>query len=45
MARLRSGLARWLGQARAAGLEDEDVQALVASVIAEDVRAVRGDVA
>jgi len=36
MARLRSGLARWLGQARAAGLEDEDVQALFASVIAED---------
>jgi GntR family transcriptional regulator len=35
MARLRSGLARWLGQARAAGLEDEDVQALVASVLAE----------
>jgi DNA-binding transcriptional regulator YhcF (GntR family) len=36
MARLRSGLARWLGQAREAGLEDEDVQALIASVIAED---------
>ena len=36
MARLRSGLARWLGQAREAGLEDEDVQALVASVIVED---------
>src|SRR5690349_990728 len=36
MARLRAGLARWLGQAREAGLEDEDVQALVASVIAED---------
>ncbi len=36
IARLRSGLARWLGQARAAGLEDEDVQALVAAVIAED---------
>jgi GntR family transcriptional regulator len=36
MARLRSGLARWLGQAREAGLEDEDVQALVASVVAED---------
>jgi GntR family transcriptional regulator len=35
MARLRSGLARWLSQARAAGLEDEDVQALVASVLAE----------
>jgi GntR family transcriptional regulator len=36
MARLRSGLARWLGQTREAGLEDEDVQALIASVIAED---------
>jgi GntR family transcriptional regulator len=36
MARLRSGLARWLGQAREAGLEDEDLQALLASVIAED---------
>jgi GntR family transcriptional regulator len=36
MARLRSGLARWLGQAREAGLEDEDVQALLASVIVED---------
>lgn len=36
MARLRSGLARWLGQAREAGLEAEDVQALFASVIAED---------
>jgi GntR family transcriptional regulator len=33
---LRSGLARWLGQAREAGLEDEDVQALIASVIVED---------
>ena|SRR5947207_1823456 len=36
MSRLRNGLARWLGQARDAGLEDEDVQALFASVIAED---------
>jgi len=36
MARLRSGLARWLGQAREAGLEDEDVQALLASLIVED---------
>jgi GntR family transcriptional regulator len=36
MARLRGGLARWLGQAREAGLEDEDVQALLASVIAEN---------
>jgi GntR family transcriptional regulator len=45
MARLRSGLARWLGQAREAGLEDEDVQALIASVIAEDSlrRAQAGD--
>jgi GntR family transcriptional regulator len=38
MARLRSGLARWLGQARAAGLEDEDVEALVASVLGEQTR-------
>jgi GntR family transcriptional regulator len=37
VARLRAGLSRWLGQAREAGLEDEDVQALVASVVAEDV--------
>ena len=36
VARLRAGLSRWLGQAREAGLEDEDVQALVASVVAED---------
>lgn len=36
MARLRGGLSRWLEQAREAGLEDEDVQALIASVIAED---------
>jgi GntR family transcriptional regulator len=36
MARLRSGLARWLNQAREAGLEDEDVQALLASVIVEN---------
>ncbi|SEO72369.1 GntR family transcriptional regulator [Actinacidiphila rubida] len=36
MARLRGGLGRWLAQAREAGLEDEDVQALLASVIAED---------
>jgi GntR family transcriptional regulator len=36
MARLRSGLSRWLSQARQAGLEDEDIQALVASVIVED---------
>jgi GntR family transcriptional regulator len=36
LARLRGGLTRWLGQAREAGLEDEDVQALIASVIAEE---------
>jgi GntR family transcriptional regulator len=36
MARLRNGLARWLAQAREAGLEAEDVQALITSVIAED---------
>jgi GntR family transcriptional regulator len=35
MARLRGGLARWLDQACEAGLEDEDVQALVASVLAQ----------
>jgi GntR family transcriptional regulator len=35
MARLRGGLSRWLDQARQAGLEDEDVQALVASVLAQ----------
>lgn len=35
MARLRGGLARWLDQAREAGLEDEDVQALVTSVLAQ----------
>ncbi|MFU8873155.1 GntR family transcriptional regulator [Micromonospora sp. SL4-19] len=36
MARLRGSLARWLGQAREAGLEDEDIQALLASVIVEN---------
>lgn len=36
MARLRSGLTRWVEQARKAGLEDEDVQAVVTSVLAED---------
>jgi GntR family transcriptional regulator len=35
MTRLRGGLARWLDQARDAGLEDEDVQALVTSVLAQ----------
>ncbi|WP_042409551.1 GntR family transcriptional regulator [Streptacidiphilus carbonis] len=38
MARLHGGLTRWLGQAREAGLEDEDVQALIASVIAEETQ-------
>jgi len=36
MARLRIGLNRWLRQAREAGLEEEDVQALFASVTVED---------
>jgi GntR family transcriptional regulator len=36
MARLRKSLTRWLDQAREAGLEDEDVQALLASVIVEN---------
>jgi GntR family transcriptional regulator len=35
MAGLRGGLARWLDKARDAGLEDEDVQALVTSVLAQ----------
>jgi GntR family transcriptional regulator len=35
MARLRLHLARWLAEARDAGLEEEDVQALVAAVLAE----------
>jgi GntR family transcriptional regulator len=35
MTRLRGGRARWLAQARDAGLEDEDVQALVTSVLAQ----------
>jgi GntR family transcriptional regulator len=35
MARLRTRLARWVAEAREAGLEDEDVQALVTSVLAE----------
>lgn len=33
MAKLRTRLARWLGEARAAGLEDEDVQALMTSLL------------
>ncbi|MBV6702014.1 GntR family transcriptional regulator [Kitasatospora aureofaciens] len=36
MARLRTGLLRWVAEARQAGLEDEDVQALVTSVLAEE---------
>src|ERR1700684_4437644 len=35
MARLRTGLARWLDQARQGGLEDEGAQALGASVLAQ----------
>jgi GntR family transcriptional regulator len=35
IARLRGGFSRWLAQAREAGLEDEDVEALVASVLSE----------
>src|SRR6202034_907608 len=41
MAGLRGGLARWLGQAREAGLEDEDVQALVPSVLAQQAAGTR----
>jgi DNA-binding transcriptional regulator YhcF (GntR family) len=40
MARLRGGLALWLDQAREAGLEDEDVQALVTSVLAQQATGV-----
>jgi GntR family transcriptional regulator len=35
MERLRVGLVDWVGEARAAGLEDEDIDALVGSVLAE----------
>jgi GntR family transcriptional regulator len=35
MRRLRAGLAAWVAEARTAGLEDEDVRALVTSVLAE----------
>jgi GntR family transcriptional regulator len=35
MRRLRDGLAAWVGEARVAGLEDEDVRALMTSVLAE----------
>ncbi|MFI0938232.1 GntR family transcriptional regulator [Streptomyces sp. NPDC021020] len=38
MARLRASFARWAGQAREAGLEAEDVRALIASVLAEEAR-------
>ncbi|MFH8384116.1 GntR family transcriptional regulator [Kitasatospora sp. NPDC018058] len=36
MARLRTGLARWVAEARQAGLEDEDVKALVTAVLTEE---------
>jgi GntR family transcriptional regulator len=36
MARLRTGLSRWVADARKTGLEDEDVQALVTSVLSEE---------
>ncbi|MGI9007472.1 MAG: GntR family transcriptional regulator [Streptosporangiaceae bacterium] len=39
MTRLRGGLARWLDMAREAGLEDEDVQALVTSVLTQQAPA------
>ncbi|WP_199439478.1 GntR family transcriptional regulator [Umezawaea beigongshangensis] len=35
MGRLRARLAEWVAEARAAGLEDEDVDALVSSVLSE----------
>jgi GntR family transcriptional regulator len=35
LAELRTTLAGWVGQARAAGLEDEDIDALVRAVLAE----------
>lgn len=35
MRRLRAGLAGWVAEARTAGLEDDDVRALVTSVLAE----------
>ena len=41
LARLRGSLARWRGQAREAGLEDVDVQALLASVIAANATPAR----
>jgi GntR family transcriptional regulator len=36
MKRLRTGLTRWVAEARDAGLEDEDMQALVTSVFSEE---------
>jgi GntR family transcriptional regulator len=36
MARLRASLSRWVADARKTGLEDEDVQALMASVLTEE---------
>ena len=35
MSRLRDGLAVWVAEARGAGLEDEDVRALMTSVLSE----------
>src|SRR5690242_2329053 len=35
LGRLRGGLREWVGEARAAGLEDDDMRALVTSVLAE----------
>ncbi|MEU9043638.1 MULTISPECIES: GntR family transcriptional regulator [unclassified Kitasatospora] len=43
MARLRTGLARWVAEARTAGLEDEDVKALVTAVLAEESAAADRD--
>jgi DNA-binding transcriptional regulator YhcF (GntR family) len=38
MERLRAGLVGWVDEARAAGLENEDIDALVGSVLAEGER-------
>ena len=38
MERLRAGLVAWVDDARAAGLENEDIDALVGSVLAEGER-------
>ncbi|MEU8920422.1 GntR family transcriptional regulator [Kitasatospora sp. NPDC048545] len=43
MARLRTGLARWVSDAREAGLEDEDVKALVTAVLAAEPAASERD--